>query len=111
MRPCHIKISGQTSSRLTAKSGVPHRSILGLVLFIIYANDLLPFVLCYSLNMFAGDFQCLKEFVTQQDHFYLQYDLKSLSQRCSKLNMSINLKTHAIIHFGCVYKYQIIVYN
>ena len=68
----YVRISGHTSSRLTAKSGISQGSILGLVLFITYVKDHIPCVLHSSLNTFKDDFQCQKEFIAQQDDFYLQ---------------------------------------
>ena len=50
-----VTIDGQHSSRLPVNHGVPHGSVLGPILFLLYVNDI-PLHLSYSsVDIFADD--------------------------------------------------------
>ncbi len=48
---CH----GDTSKRLYVKSGAPHVSVLGPLMFLLYNNDISQSIVEAFINMFAGD--------------------------------------------------------
>ena len=53
-RSQRVLLNGQTSNWLPVKAGVPQGSILGLLFFLIYINDL-PDNLAWSVMFFADD--------------------------------------------------------
>ena len=79
-----VSLAGYSSDYLPVKSGIPQGSILGPLLFLIYVNDMFPYVIHSSLLMFADDSQCLKQIESIQDCRYLQSDLYDMARWCSK---------------------------
>ena len=62
-----VKINGCSSDLLSVVSGVPQGSILGLLLFVLYFNDL-PDALSSALPyLFANDTKCLHVSSSQSD--------------------------------------------
>ena len=53
-RKQRVVLNEQSSSWTNIKAGVPQGSILGLLLFLIYINDLIDGLLS-NTNLFAGD--------------------------------------------------------
>ena len=53
-RKQRVVLNGQSSSWTNVKAGVPQGSILGLLLFLIYINDLIDGI-SSNTNLFASD--------------------------------------------------------
>ena len=64
---------------LPVNSGVPHGSILGPLLFLVYI-DLPPSVIKSIPLLFADDTKCLKQVCAPQDSSYLQLDLDGINK-------------------------------
>ena len=90
-----------TSSRWTdVGSGVPQGSQLGLILFLLFVNDMPNVVTSATLAMFADNSKCYKVTNHYPDYLHLQQDLDALSNwslrnelffqptKCSNLRIS-----------------------
>ena len=98
-RQC-VVINGVASSYLNVTSGVPQGSILGPLLFLIYANDL-PDAANHSIvPMFADDSKCYREITKPQDRNLLQADLDSLQHWSTTWDLSFNAQKCAVMHFS-----------
>ena len=100
-RPQYVTYNGTTSMSQTIKCGVPQRSILGPLLFIIYINDLgnvcvntMPLLFADGTNRFASGTNIiqLQDAVTN--------DLSSIAVWLKVNRLSLNIKkTHFMIFF------------
>ncbi len=71
-------IDGISSGWRGMKAGVPQGSVLGPVLFLIYANDLDDGLLC-KVSKFADDTKIARKVISTLDKEILQRDLDELS--------------------------------
>ena len=95
-----VVIDGFSSTYLDVTSGVPQGSIIGHLLFLIYANDL-PESVNYSLvPMFADDSKCFRSIHNSQDSNLLQSDINSLCNWSSTWDLKFNYKKCSIIRFS-----------
>ena len=86
----YVSINTQASHLLPVESGVPQGSILGLLLFIIFINDLPDAVLYSRTLLFADDtkyFHCIKSISDQQ---LLQHDQNLLFNWSFMSNLCFN---------------------
>jgi len=72
-----VCVNGSLSHRLEVLSGIPQGSVPGLILFIIYVNDL-PGAVESIAMMFADDTKVYRPVNNQNDHIKLQSDLEKL---------------------------------
>ena len=70
-------INGETSNRKEVTSGIPHGSVLGLLLFVFYINDL-PEVVESEAYLFADDTKIFRVINSLDDQQILQNDLVKL---------------------------------
>ena len=81
-------------------SGVPQSSVLGPLLFLIYANDL-PNAASHSIvPMFATDSKCYRQISHPRDRDLLQDDLNSLHQWSQTWDLNFNAKKCATLRFS-----------
>ena len=73
-----VVLDGQTSDPVPVLSGVPQGSILGLVLFLLFINDL-PDNIRSSVCLFADDCVLYRNIYSPSDCLILQDDLDSLA--------------------------------
>ncbi len=93
-----VRTNGELSSFRTIQSGVPQGSILGLLLFILFINDL-PLHCNNSIDMFADDstLHTQKRTVVELEH-ELNADLENISMWCKSNKMATNTaKTHSML--------------
>ena len=76
-RKQRVVINGKSSNLAPVISGIPQGSVLGLILFLIYVNDL-PEVARSKLKLFADDTKLYKSIKDVVDKEILQTDLNSL---------------------------------
>ena len=72
-----VLLEDQPSALLNVKSGVPQGSILGLLLFLIFVNDLPSCISHSSLLLFADDSKVQNTISSSHDALHLQSDIDS----------------------------------
>ena len=97
-RQC-VVLNGKKSSWQDVKSGVPQRSILGPLLFLVYVNDL-PRSISSQVFLFADDTKLIRSICTLADHAQLQTDLDNLTKWCDAWQLNFNATKCKVIHFG-----------
>ena len=80
-------MKGSKSSICEVTSGVPQRSVLGPVLFLIY----IAMNIKSEIRLFADDILLYKVIATPNDHHILQNDLNSLTKWASDWLMEFNI--------------------
>ncbi len=83
-----VVLNGIYSNWLPVTSGVPQGSILGPLLFIVYMNDLDNVITC-DYKMYADDVTLYHRIVSYDDCSFLQSNLDSFMQWCSRWQMSL----------------------
>ena len=78
-RQQRLLINGNASNWTEVLSGIPQRSILGPVLFIIYIDDL-PGVVGSVCKLFANDCKLYSSIASETDQKELQEDIERLCQ-------------------------------
>ena len=84
---------------MNATSGVPQGSVLGPLLFILYANDVTD-GLKSTLEMFADDSKLYRIIETPRDVEILQEDLNFISNWSKLWLLEFNTLKCTVIHFG-----------
>ena len=91
-----VVLDGQASDPVPVLSGVPHGLVLGLVLFLIFINDL-PENIRSSVRLFADDCVLYRNIKSPIDCQILQDDLNSLAQWETDWHMKFNVgKCHSM---------------
>ncbi len=81
-----VAVNGCVSESRSAQSGVPQGYVLGLILFLIYVNDL-PNILQEKVLLFADDVKLL----SQRSHSQaLQNDLMKANEWSKDWNLPLN---------------------
>ena len=80
-------------------SGVPHGSVLGPVLFIIYIDDI-DNEISSMLLKFADDTKLIKEVGSDASFRRMQTDLDNLFEWVNKGSMAFNIEKCGVMHFG-----------
>ena len=101
-RTQQVVLDGQASDPVPVLSGVSQGSVLGLVLYLIFINDL-PDNIRSSVRLFADDCVLYRNIHSLQDCLTLQEDLTSLGQWEADWQMKFNV---ARCHSMRVTRYQ-----
>ncbi len=75
-----VLLDGSSSDTVPVSSGVPHGTVLGLLLFLLYINDLPLSTRNSSTRLFADDSLLYKAVKTPDDCRLLQQNLDALQQ-------------------------------
>ena len=96
-----VVLEGAYSDWLPVSSGVPQGSILGPLLFIVYANDLPDYAINGStLALFADDSKLYRTMVSDLSLVILQHDLDSLFKWSMDWHMTFNVAKCKTLHFS-----------
>jgi len=94
-----VVLNGQISDWRDVLSGVPQGSVSGLLLFLIYINDIDESVGCKILK-FADDTTIYNKFRSDEDIANLQSDLCNLVSWSKKWQMLFNVDKCKVMHIG-----------
>ena len=87
-RKQRVEINGKFSTSLDVKSGVPHGSILGPLLFILFINDMQNVISHNTrIALCADDTKIWRHIHTPEDHKILQLDIDALNKWAVKNKM------------------------
>jgi hypothetical protein len=71
-RKCYVSVTAAVLSPLIVISGVPQGSVLGMLFFIIYMNDLCSKMTRSNFILFADDINIFRHITSIDDCFLLQ---------------------------------------
>ena len=94
-----VLINGLSYDWTEVSSGVPQGSVLGLLLFILYVNDLPSEVSSFCM-LFADDAKLYKDLQNLEDFEMIQNDIEKLYQWTIKWRMFFNVDKCKILHIG-----------
>ena len=94
-----VGIRGVLSDWVEVLSGVPQRSVLGPLLFLIYVNDL-EFGIDNWILKFADDTKIFTRITDDNDWHSLQDDLSKLTTWSEKWQMLFNTSKCKVMHIG-----------
>ncbi len=103
-----VSINGIHSTLLPVSSGVPQRSILEPLLFLVYINDLPLSVIYSNIHLFADDTKCSCRIKSQSDAIQLQSDLGGLTHWSLFWRLLFNEKKCVLMQF-CSNSHSLVV--
>ena len=89
-------VNGVHSSYVEVTSGVPQRSVLGPMLFLLYINDINN-AITSQIKLFADDSVLYRNIRNQNDQVILQNDLYTISSWAEKLLMELNINKCSVL--------------
>ena len=85
-----VVVDGYTSSEAAVLSGVPEGTVLGILLFLVFINDIIQ-VSSSSIHLFADDCLVHCDICSKSDCSALQSDLENLVQWSKTLGMEFDI--------------------
>ena len=101
-----VVVSSAKSEWAPVTNGIPPRSVLRPVLFIIYVNDL-PDIIHSSIQMFPDDTKVFNKITCPSDCKELQRDIDSLVEWSVAWQLKFNTAKCKIMHIGGSNPHQI----
>ena len=98
-RKQQVVLNGKFSRLQDVLSGVPQGSVLGLILFLIFVNDI-DTVVSTHIQKFADDCKVYRSVPTAEDIDILQQDINNLCQWSKDWQMLFNVKKCKVLHIG-----------
>ena len=98
-RKMRAKVRGDHSDWVSVTSGVPQGSVLGLLLFLVFVNDI-PEWIWTSVKMFANDTKLWTRISTLKDSHVLQDDPDNLMYWSDKWKLGFNPQKCKTMHVG-----------
>ena len=92
-----VRVNWVLPSLEPVKSCVPHGTILGPLLFLIYVRAI-PLVIKSSCSLSANDIKIWRALHDDSDRPVLQKDLDLLSEWCKRWALEINLNRSVVMH-------------
>ena len=107
--PCLVNVNGTHSEWANITSDIPQGSVLGLILFVLYINDL-PENIVSKIYIFADETKIFKTITSPNDQHTLQNDLDYLTSWSSKWLLRFHPDKCNLMHVGKTIQ-QEYVYN
>ena len=95
----YTNIKECSSEKVLIIYGIPHGSVLGPLLFLLFINDLHKAMMHWSLHDFTDDTNLLLEKPLKKSNKYINHDLKHLCQWIMSNRLSVNGGKTKIIIF------------
>ena len=92
-----MEVNGVQSEMLLVRSGVPQGSIIGPLLFIVYANDI-PLLSSFSVYLYADDTELIKSVNSFEGCSHLQERPDALYSWCQHWKLTMNLSECCVLH-------------
>ena len=90
---------GERSAWCSVSSGVPLGTFLGLVLFLVFINDLSEFIRS-KIKLFADDAKFYRNIKEKKDHYILQEDLNNYSNWNKEWLLQPSKEKCEVLHVG-----------
>ena len=94
-----VRVNGHLSGMLSVVSGGPQGSILGLLLFVLYINDLPHILSSAEPYLFAEDTKCLHISPPESDDILLQNNIDILTTYSNSWHLHFNETKCVHLHF------------
>ena len=94
-----VLVNGKYSGWCDVLSGVPQRSVLGPILFIIFINDM-PDKITSMVHLFADDTKITLRLTNQNQTNALQNDIDRLYEWSNRWNLRFNVAKCKTMHIG-----------
>ena len=92
-----VVIDGKASEWLKVTSGVPQGSIIGLLLFLVFINDMPDVISDFiTLALFADDAKCLRLIRSTEDCLALQSDIDKMTDWSETCKLTFNIQKCSI---------------
>jgi ribonuclease P/MRP protein subunit RPP40 len=98
-RQQRVVVNGAMSTWANVTSGIPQRSVLGPILFVIFINDLPDMVPC-TARLFADDTKAYKAISSINDCVELQRDLDEMQKWATEWQMRFHLDKCKVLRIG-----------
>ena len=92
--------NGARSKESQVKSGVPHGTVLGPILFLVMINDINENIGRSDVSLFCEDTRIMRPISVEEDVEHLQDDLEALYNWQKSNNMVFNCKKFEILRYG-----------
>ncbi len=92
-----VLIDGETSDYTQVRPGVPQGTVLGLLLFLIFVNDL-PDKVVSNVRLFADNPVLYRKINTSEDYVMLQKDLDKLLEWEDKWQMAFHPQKYKVLN-------------
>jgi len=94
-----VLLNGVKSSSVSVSSGVPQGTVLGLLMFLLYINNIIIDI-DSPLRIFADDCLLYKIINIPEDTTILQKDLDQITTWISTWQLRLNIFKYVVIHCG-----------
>lgn len=93
-----VRINGQNSNLLPVTSGVPQRSVLGPLLFLVHCNDIVTCVnQPVNFRLFRDDCILFNAIETTDDQIAVESALNNICSWCNEWGMKLNLDKSVLL--------------
>ena len=98
-RSQYVSVNGAKSSSGSVLSGIPQGTVMGLLLFVIYINDILENITSDGF-LFADDTKVFRIITSKEDALHLQSDIDSLKKWSEVWGMEFNRDKCHVLTLG-----------